>query len=140
MQSKYIRALRAAFPHTVPVLTGFLFVGIAYGIYMNSCGYSYLWTALVSLTVYAGSAQFVLANLLVGGKVLPGAVFGLLVIYCFKSVVPSVSPFGIPELVASAVVVAVHLWRRSMLVSVLSGTAVYMVTVQGIVPMFSMLF
>lgn len=74
------------------------------------------------------------------GKVLPGAVFGLLVIYCFKSVVPSVSPFGIPELVASAVVVAVHLWRRSMLISVLSGTAVYMVTVQGIVPMFSMLF
>lgn len=66
MQSKYIRALKAAFPHTVPVLTGFLFVGIAYGIYMNTCGYSYLWTALVSLTVYAGSAQFVLANLLVG--------------------------------------------------------------------------
>lgn len=69
------------------------------------------------------------------GKVLPGAVFGLLVIYCFKSVSVFQSPFGIPELVASAVVVAVHLWKRSMLVSVLSGTAVYMVMVQLIVPM-----
>lgn len=66
MNNKYIKAFRAAFPQTIPVLTGFLFVGIAYGIYMNTCGYSYLWTALVSLTVYAGSAQFVLANLLVG--------------------------------------------------------------------------
>lgn len=70
------------------------------------------------------------------GKVLPGAVFGLLVIYCFKSVSIFQSPFGIPELVASAAVVAVHLWKRSMLISVLSGTVVYMVMVQGIVPMF----
>lgn len=68
------------------------------------------------------------------GKVLPGAVFGLLVIYCFKSVDVTASPFGIPELVASAVVVAVHLLRRSMLVSVLSGTAAYMIMVQLVVP------
>ncbi len=68
------------------------------------------------------------------GKVLPGAVFGLLVIYCFKSVSVTAFPYGIPELIASLSVVAVHLWRRSMLISVLTGTAVYMVLVQGIVP------
>ena len=53
------RALKAAFPHTIPVLTGFTFLGIAYGILMDSKGYGVVWTALFSLLVYAGSAQYV---------------------------------------------------------------------------------
>lgn len=58
MREKTI-ALRAAFPHTIPVFTGFTFLGIAYGILMNSKGYSVGWTALMSLTAFAGSAQYV---------------------------------------------------------------------------------
>lgn len=53
------RALKAAFPHTIPVLTGFIFLGIAYGILMQSKGYGVGWTFLMSLFVFAGSAQYV---------------------------------------------------------------------------------
>jgi 4-azaleucine resistance transporter AzlC len=53
------KALKAALPHTVPVFTGFIFLGIAYGILMNSKGYGVGWTVLMSLLVFAGSAQYV---------------------------------------------------------------------------------
>jgi 4-azaleucine resistance transporter AzlC len=53
------KALKAAFPHTIPVLTGFLFLGIAYGILMNSKGYGVGWTVLMSLCAFAGSAQYI---------------------------------------------------------------------------------
>ena len=51
-------ALAAAFPHTLPVLTGFSFLGIAYGILMSSKGYGVGWTALFSIICFAGSAQY----------------------------------------------------------------------------------
>lgn len=51
-------ALKAAFPHTIPVFTGFIFLGIAYGILMNSKGYGVGWTALTSFMAFAGSAQY----------------------------------------------------------------------------------
>lgn len=54
-----VRALQAAFPHTIPVFTGFIFLGIAYGILMNSKGYGVGWTVLMSLMAFAGSAQYV---------------------------------------------------------------------------------
>lgn len=59
-------AFRAAFPYTIPILTGFLFLGIAYGIYMNSLGFSAIYPMLMSLTIFAGSMEFVAANLLLG--------------------------------------------------------------------------
>lgn len=59
-------AFRAAFPYTVPILAGFLFLGIAYGIYMNSLGFSAIYPILMSLTIFAGSIEFVAANLLLG--------------------------------------------------------------------------
>ena len=60
------RALRAAFPHTVPILTGFLFLGMTYGVYMASLGFSWIYPTLMALTIYAGSMEFVTANLLLG--------------------------------------------------------------------------
>ena len=56
------------------------------------------------------------------GKFLPPAVFGLLIVYCLKSVKLTASPFGIPEAVAIAVVVALHLWKRQLLLSIAGGT------------------
>lgn len=56
--SKKQSALRAAFPHTIPVLTGFLFLGFAYGILMSDKGYGIGWTVLFSLLVFAGSGQY----------------------------------------------------------------------------------
>ena len=64
------------------------------------------------------------------GKVLPAAVFGFLVVYCLKNIDIPGGSHGIPELIAVAVVVILHLWKRQMLISILSGTVVYMLLVQ----------
>ncbi len=61
-----IKALRAAFPHTIPVLVGYLFVGVSYGLLMDSMGFSLATTAIMSILVYAGSMQFVAVNILLG--------------------------------------------------------------------------
>lgn len=60
------RALKAAFPHTIPILTGFLFLGMTYGIYMRSLGFSFVYPMLMSLTIFAGFMEFVAGNLLLG--------------------------------------------------------------------------
>lgn len=60
-------ALRAALPHTVPVLTGFIVLGAAYGILMDSKGFSIVWTILTSTFIYAGSMQFVAVAMLSSG-------------------------------------------------------------------------
>jgi 4-azaleucine resistance transporter AzlC len=62
-----MKALRAAFPPTIPVFTGYIVLGIAFGILMNSKGYSLLWVALASTFIYAGSMQFVAVSLLATG-------------------------------------------------------------------------
>lgn len=59
-------SFKAAFPQTIPILAGFLFLGITYGIYMNSLGFSPVYPMLMSLTIFAGSMEFVAANLLLG--------------------------------------------------------------------------
>ena len=64
------------------------------------------------------------------GKVLPAAVFGFLVVFCLKNVEILTGSHGIPELIAVAVVVVLHLWKRQMLLSILGGTVVYMLLVQ----------
>lgn len=64
------------------------------------------------------------------GKVLPSAVIGLLVIYCFKDVHFLAGSYGIPELIGVAVVALLHFWKRNMLVSIAGGTIVYMILVQ----------
>ena len=64
------------------------------------------------------------------GQVLPASVFGLLVIYCLKNVSFISGSFGIPELISIAVVIALHLWKRQMLISIAGGTICYMLLVQ----------
>lgn len=66
------------------------------------------------------------------GDVLPGAIMGMLVIYCFKSTVVTSFPFGIPELIATAVVVGLHLWKKNVLLSIGVGTVLYMILVQAV--------
>ena len=59
-------AFRAAFPHTIPIFAGFWFLGLTYGIYMNVSGFSFLYPMLMSLTIFAGSMEFVTVELLLG--------------------------------------------------------------------------
>ena len=58
------KALTAAFPHTIPVLTGFLVLGMAYGVLMQTKGYGTLWAVLMSAVAFCGSMQFVAITLL----------------------------------------------------------------------------
>ena len=64
------------------------------------------------------------------GRVLPGAVFGLLVVYCLRSVELFSSSHGLPEAISIVLVVLLHLWRRQMLLSIAGGTVCYMLLVQ----------
>ena len=64
------------------------------------------------------------------GRVLPGAVFGMLVIYCLKNVSLFTGAHGLPEAIAIALVAALHLWKRQMLLSIAGGTVCYMLLVQ----------
>ncbi len=66
------------------------------------------------------------------GKVLPAAIIGMLVIYCLKDVNILASPFGAPEFIAAVSVVGIQILKRNSLLSILSGTAVYMILVRVI--------
>lgn len=61
-----VKALKAAFPVTIPVMMGYLFIGVAYGVLMAGKGNALIWTFLMSLFVYAGSMQFVAVNFFAG--------------------------------------------------------------------------
>lgn len=58
------RAFTSAFPHTIPVLTGFLVLGMAYGVLMQTKGYGTLWAVLMSAIAFCGSMQFAAITLL----------------------------------------------------------------------------
>ncbi len=66
MKNKYLKALKTAFPYTIPIFAGFWFLGLTYGIYMNTAGFSFWYPCIMSLTIFAGSIEFVTVNMLVG--------------------------------------------------------------------------
>ncbi len=63
----YRNAFRRAFPYTIPVFTGYIFIGIAFGVMYAEKGYSFLWAILMSVLVYAGSGQYLAVNFFVPG-------------------------------------------------------------------------
>lgn len=62
-----LKAFKAAFPYTVPVLLGYVFLGTAFGISLCSKGYPFYLAILMSVTIFAGSMQFVAVSVLTGG-------------------------------------------------------------------------
>lgn len=64
------------------------------------------------------------------GKVLPPAIIGMLIVYCLKSTSVLAYPYGLPELIACVTVIALHLWKRNIFLSIGVGTVLYMVLVQ----------
>ena len=64
------------------------------------------------------------------GKVLPYAIMAMLVVYCLRHIQLAAAPHGLPEFIACAAVAALHLWKRNTLVSIVGGTACYMLLVQ----------
>lgn len=66
------------------------------------------------------------------GKVLPAAVMGMLVIYCYKSIDFASGAHGIPEILSGLVVAGLQFWKKNMLISICVGTVLYMVLIRVI--------
>lgn len=64
------------------------------------------------------------------GKVLPYSIMAMLVVYCLKNVSITSSPHGLPELISSVVIIALHTWKRNTLLSIIAGTVCYMLLIQ----------
>ncbi len=69
------KTLAAAFPLTLPVLMGYLAIGVAFGLMLQSAGWGVGWAALMSLTIYAGSGQYLGVSLLAAGAPLTQVAF-----------------------------------------------------------------
>ena len=119
------RTIRQAFLKSIPVLAGYVVLGIGFGILM-------IVTIFLRFLPFAGFRNETPKYVSYLGRVLPPAISGMLVVYCLKEISPMAAPFGIPELLAAACVVAVQAWKRRSLVSILTGTVVYMVLVQSV--------
>lgn len=65
--TKVKKAIKAAFPATIPVLLGYLSIGIAFGLLFENAGYNFIWAFFMSLVVYAGAMQFIAVSFFYGG-------------------------------------------------------------------------
>jgi 4-azaleucine resistance transporter AzlC len=74
------RALKAAFPKTLPVMAGYLVLGFGFGVLLTSRGYAFWWGLLMSVFIYAGSMQYVAIGLLTSGATLLSAALMTLMI------------------------------------------------------------
>lgn len=63
------------------------------------------------------------------GNALPGAIFGMLVVYCLKGIDFTVKSYGIPELLSVGLTAVLHIWKKNMFLSIAGGTACYMLLV-----------
>ena len=66
LRPEITKALKCAFPKTIPIFAGFWFLGLSYGILMNVQGFSFVYPMLMSLTIFGGSLEFVAVSLLLG--------------------------------------------------------------------------
>ena len=89
-----------------------------------------------AVTILLRAAPFLIfrkktpAYILYLGRVLPAAIIGMLVIYCLKDTNLLSAPYGAPELIAGLLVAELQAWKRNILLSILAGTAVYMLLTQ----------
>ncbi|MEM1486353.1 AzlD domain-containing protein [Oscillospiraceae bacterium PP1C4] len=69
------------------------------------------------------------------GRILPFAIISILVVYCLRGIDFTAVPFGLPEIIATLLVVVIHVWKRNNLLSIGISTAVYMFLVQCVFPL-----
>ena len=100
---------------------------------MSGTAYSALLVAVMSAaTILLRAAPFLIfrkkapAYVMYLGRVLPPAIIGMLVVYCLKDTNILNPPFGVPELIAGALAAGLQAWKRNILLSILAGTAAYM--------------
>lgn len=151
-RSVVTKAFKAAFPHTLPIFAGFWFLSLAYGIYMNVSGFSFVYPMLMSMIIFGGSLEFVTVMLLspfaplqamfvtifmeqwkkekVHVTALVGIGATLLCLIIFGS-----NSFMLPSMAAILLVLTalLHKWRGNMLLSIAAGTICYMILIKVVV-------
>ncbi len=75
--------LKTVFLKTLPVMTGYLVLGIGFGILLESKGYGILWSLAMAVFIYAGSMQYVAINLITGGASLVTTALTTLMVFVF---------------------------------------------------------
>lgn len=64
-KSPALRALHEAFPYTLPIFAGFWFLAFAYGFYMHTLGFNFLYPTLMAMVIFGGSLEFVTVSMLI---------------------------------------------------------------------------
>lgn len=95
------------------------------------CGLTVFATRAIPFLIFRGKKE-IPQTIRYLGRVLPPAVIGMLVVYCLKGVSVLAYPYGLPELIAVAAVVALHVWKRNNLLSIGVGTVLYMFLIQAV--------
>ena len=94
-------------------------------------GLAVLATRIVPVLIF-GRGEKVPEYLLYLGRVVPYTAMGLLIVYCLRDMPVLEAPHGLPEAIALAVVTVTYIWKRNSILSVVIGTALYMLLVQSV--------
>ena len=100
------------------------------GITMAMCTAATMLTRFLPFLIFSSKDQQPPEVVRYLGRVLPAAIFGMLIVYCLKGVTPFAGNHGIPETIAIAATIALHKWKHKTLVSIAGGTVCYVLLVQ----------
>ena len=100
------------------------------GITIAMCTAATMFTRFLPFLIFSSKDQQPPEVVRYLGRVLPAAIFGMLILYCLKNVTPFAGSRGIPEALAIAVTIALHKWKHQTLVSIAGGTVCYVLLVQ----------
>ena len=104
--------------------------GVQFGITIAACTVATMLTRFLPFLIFSSKDQQPPEVVRYLGRVLPAAIFGMLIIYCLKGVSVFTGSHGIPEAIAISVTIALHKWKHETLVSIAGGTLCYVLLVQ----------
>ena len=104
--------------------------GVQFGITIAACTAATMLTRFLPFLIFSSKDQQPPEVVRYLGRVLPAAIFGMLIIYCLKGVSVFTGSHGIPETIAIGVTIALHKWKHETLVSIAGGTLCYVLLVQ----------
>ena len=104
--------------------------GVQFAITIAMCTAATMLTRFLPFLIFSSKDQQPPEVVRYLGKVLPAAIFGMLIVYCLKGVSVFTGSHGIPEAIAIAVTIALHKWKHETLISIAGGTLCYVLLVQ----------
>ena len=104
--------------------------GVQFAITIAMCTAATMLTRFLPFLIFSSKDQQPPEVVRYLGKVLPAAIFGMLIVYCLKNVTPFAGSRGIPEAIAIGVTIVLHRWKHETLVSIAGGTLCYVLLVQ----------